>query len=102
MENRGLHVIKEYGGHCIGNQLHELPFIPNHRKGGKKSEKIKPGMFICVEPLVQLGDDKIARKEVKGWEVIVSKNNFYNAHFEHTIYITEKEAVVLTEWEEKK
>lgn len=58
VESRGFHVIKEYGGHCIGNKLHEKPFIPNHRNV-KKGELIKEGMFICIEPLVQVGDDKI-------------------------------------------
>jgi methionyl aminopeptidase len=54
----GYFPIKEYGGHAIGCSLHEKPFIPNY-KTVEKGEVIKEGMFICIEPLVQIGDDKI-------------------------------------------
>ena len=97
VKSRGFYTIKEYGGHHIGNKLHEKPFIPNHRNV-KKGEIIKKGAFICIEPLVQIGDDKIslnAENDAK-WEVVVSTNNFLNAHFEHTLYIDEKEAIILT------
>lgn len=50
-------LIKEYGGHGIGEKLHQSPFIPNYRTPDK-GEIIKEGMFICVEPLVQIGDDE--------------------------------------------
>jgi methionyl aminopeptidase len=55
---RGYYPIKEYGGHGIGEKLHQEPFIPNY-KISNKGEIIKEGMFICVEPLVQINDSKI-------------------------------------------
>jgi methionyl aminopeptidase len=54
-------------------------------------------MFICIEPLVQLKDNKIIVLE-DGWTV-ASKNRNLNAHFEHTIKIGEKEVEILTEYE---
>ena len=50
--------IKEYGGHGIGEKLHQEPFIPNY-KIPNKGEIIKEGMFICIEPLVQENDDQV-------------------------------------------
>jgi methionyl aminopeptidase len=54
----GFYTIKEYGGHGIGSSLHEEPFIPNWVIP-TRGEKIRPGMFICIEPLVQIGGSKI-------------------------------------------
>jgi methionyl aminopeptidase len=54
-------------------------------------------MFICVEPLVQIGDSQIDVSKNK-WTVF-SKNGYLNAHFEHTLYITPKGAEIITEYE---
>lgn len=103
VSNRGLKVIKEYGGHGIGGNIHEPPFIPNFPNGDKTI--IKPGTFICIEPLVQVVSDKIVDKRVvvkeeggvaQEWKVVVSPDNHVNAHFEHTIYIGEEKAEILT------
>lgn len=58
IKNRGYYPIKEYGGHGIGENLHQEPFIPNY-KTKDKGEVIQPGMFICIEPLVQIGDAEV-------------------------------------------
>jgi methionyl aminopeptidase len=59
VSSRGYHVIEEYGGHGIGEKLHEDPFIPNKRNKLSSPFTIEKGMFICIEPLVQLKDNKI-------------------------------------------
>ncbi|CAH1758999.1 22842_t:CDS:1 [Entrophospora sp. SA101] len=58
IRTRGYYPIKEYGGHGIGEKLHQEPFIPNY-KTPNKGEIIRSGMFICIEPLVQIGDSEI-------------------------------------------
>src|SRR5437764_2121378 len=58
-KNNNFYPIKEYGGHGIGKSLHEKPFIPNYRTP-YKGTIIEKNMFICIEPLVQVGDDKIS------------------------------------------
>ena len=58
IRTRGYYPIKEYGGHGIGENLHQEPFIPNY-KISNKGEVIKEGMFICIEPLVQIGDSEV-------------------------------------------
>ena len=57
--SRGYFPIAEYGGHGIGQNLHEAPFIPNSRHYSDIPEVIREGMFICVEPLVQIGDSQV-------------------------------------------
>jgi len=97
IRTRGYHPVKEYGGHGIGNSLHEEPFIPNY-KTPNKGEIIREGMFICIEPLVQENDAKIELSSNK-WTVI-SKNGNFNAHFEHMVFITEKGAKIITNYEQ--
>ena len=58
IRTRGYYPIKEYGGHGIGENLHQEPFIPNY-KTLDKGEIIKEGMFICIEPLVQISDAEV-------------------------------------------
>ena len=54
------YLIKEYGGHGIGEELHQEPFIPNTSSiSPEKIRVIKNGMFICIEPLVQMEDAEI-------------------------------------------
>lgn len=67
IKSRGYYPIKEYGGHGIGEKLHQEPFIPNY-KTPNKGETIKEGMFICIEPLVQISDGEIT-------ELIVPPSN---------------------------
>jgi len=55
---RGYFPIKEYGGHGIGESMHQEPFVPNY-KIANKGQVIQEGMFICIEPLVQENDDQV-------------------------------------------
>lgn len=57
----GFYVIKEFGGHGIGNEMHLPPFIPNSplENPNKESVLILPNTAICIEPLVQTGNAKI-------------------------------------------
>lgn len=58
VESRGFFLPKEFAGHGIGASLHEAPLIPNV---GKKNTgmTLQAGMVICIEPMVQMGDDQI-------------------------------------------
>jgi methionyl aminopeptidase len=93
---RGYYSIREYGGHGIGEKLHQEPFIPNY-KTPNKGEIIEEGMFICVEPLVQINDAKISVADNK-WTVFSKKGNL-NAHFEHTLHITKDGVEIITNYE---
>ena len=93
VENNHFSVVREFVGHGVGRSMHEEPQVPNFVEG-KSSPKLRPGMTLAIEPMVNAG-----RPEVKilkdGWTV-VAKDGSLSAHFEHTILITESEPEILT------
>lgn len=78
-------IVREYGGHGIGTNYHEEPFILNYRTGSK--ERLKPGMVIAIEPMFNLGGDRVKVKPDK-WTV-VTQDYKPSAHFEHSLLIME-------------
>ena len=93
VEGNGFSVVREFVGHGVGRSMHEEPQVPNF-VDGKSSPKLRPGMTIAIEPMVNAGK---AAVEVlnDGWTV-VTKDGLPSAHFEHTVLITESEPEILT------
>jgi methionyl aminopeptidase len=89
----GLGVIREYGGHGIGRNMHEEPFIQNWGPPGRGLE-LRPGLTIAVEPMLTLGGEE-NRILADGWTVVTTDGSIA-AHFEHTIAITEDGPEILT------
>ncbi|MEE8335639.1 MAG: type I methionyl aminopeptidase [Candidatus Neomarinimicrobiota bacterium] len=93
VEKYGYSVVRELVGHGIGTNLHEDPQIPNYGEP-KQGYKLKPGMCIAIEPMINMG-----RKEIKtdsdGWTVRTVDGSS-SAHFEHTIAITENDNRILS------
>ncbi|ENQ3080698.1 type I methionyl aminopeptidase [Bacillus sp. WLY-B-L8] len=93
VEDSGFSIVREYVGHGIGQDLHEDPQIP-HYGPPNQGPRLKPGMVICVEPMVNQG-----RRYVKtlsdDWTV-VTVDGKWCAHFEHTIALTEAGYEILT------
>ncbi len=85
-------LVREYGGHGIGKNLHEEPFIFNYRTNSKI--KLKEGMVIAIEPMFNQGGDKVRTKN-DGWTV-VTQDYKYSAHFEHSLLITQGSPIILT------
>lgn len=89
----GYGIVETFTGHGIGKELHEAPQVLNY---GPKNQgpKLKPGMTICIEPMINLGT-----KDVKvlsdGWTV-VTEDKSLSAHFEHMILITEDGCEIMT------
>ena len=92
-DEAGLGVIREYGGHGIGRNMHEEPFIQNWGPPGRGPE-LRPGLTIAVEPMFTLGGEE-NRILADGWTVVTTDGSLA-AHFEHTIAITENGPEVLT------
>jgi len=92
-ESNGFSVVREFVGHGVGRRLHEDPQIPNF---GKRSEgpKIKPGMTLAIEPMINMGTEKVRILPDK-WTAVTA-DGLPSAHFEHTILVTENEPEVLT------
>jgi len=92
-EYNGYSVVREYVGHGIGRNLHEDPQVPNYGKPGR-GPKLKVGMVIAIEPMLNIGDWKTKQLE-DGWTVVTADGSL-SAHFEETVAITEKGPEVLT------
>ncbi|SFS84375.1 type I methionyl aminopeptidase [Marininema halotolerans] len=92
-ENAGFSIVREYVGHGIGQELHEEPSIPNYGLPGK-GPRLKPGMTLAVEPMVNVGT-RYVRTLADNWTVVTQDGSLC-AHFEHTIAITEDGHEVLT------
>jgi methionyl aminopeptidase len=88
----GYSVVREFVGHGVGRQLHEEPHVPNY--GREIRAKLKPGMTLAIEPMVNLGRAQV-RQLADGWTVVTADGK-PSAHFEHTVLITEDEPEILT------
>ena len=93
-ESHGYGVVRELVGHGIGTKLHEEPQIPNFGLRGR-GPRIETGMCFAIEPMINMGMPDIYTKD-DGWTVC-TQDGLPSAHFEHSITITEKGAIILTE-----
>lgn len=92
-ESNGFSVVRDFVGHGIGQNMHEDPQIPNFGKSGK-GPKLKAGMVIAVEPMVNMGTYQV--KTLQDDWTVVTLDNKISAHYEHTIAITKDEPIILT------
>jgi methionyl aminopeptidase len=86
-------IVREFCGHGIGRSLHEDPPVLNYVQNGK-GPKIKPGLVLAIEPMINLGTDKVKILE-DGWTVVTADGK-PSAHFEHTIAVTQNGPEILT------
>jgi methionyl aminopeptidase len=93
VESNGFSVVREFVGHGVGRSMHEEPQVPNF-VDGKSSPKLRPGMTIAIEPMVNAGKPAVEILN-DGWTV-VTRDGMPSAHFEHTVLITENEPEILT------
>ncbi len=93
VESNGFSVVRDMVGHGVGVAMHEPPEIPNFGRKGT-GEKIKPGMTLAIEPMVNLGGYK-TKTLSDGWTVVTSDGS-PSAHFEHTVLTTDRGPEILT------
>ncbi len=89
----GFSVVREFVGHGIGRNLHEEPQIPNFGSPGA-GPKLKPGMTLAIEPMVNLGVGGVKILS-DGWTAVTTDGK-PSAHFEHTVLITRGGPEILT------
>ncbi len=96
VEKNGFSVVKSFVGHGIGRKLHEEPQIPNFVPKGVRGRgaKLKAGMVIAIEPMVNEGTGEIKILE-DGWTAVTADGKL-SAHFEHTVAITKEGPKILT------
>jgi methionyl aminopeptidase len=93
VEGNGFSVVREFVGHGVGRSMHEEPQVPNY-VDGKPSPRLRPGMTLAIEPMVNAGGPGV-KVLGDGWTV-VSLDGLPSAHFEHTVLITESAPEILT------
>ena len=93
VEARDFGVVREMVGHGVGQQMHEEPQIPNFGRRNS-GEKIKAGMTLAIEPMVNLGSYRV-RTLADGWTVVTADGS-PSAHFEHTVLTTDSGPEILT------
>ena len=93
VEAHGFSVVRDMVGHGVGLAMHEPPEIPNFGRKGT-GDKIKPGMTLAIEPMVNLGGHK-TKTLSDGWTVVTADGS-PSAHFEHTVLTTERGPEILT------
>lgn len=86
-------IVRQYGGHGVGRNMHEDPFLFNYRV--KNNTKIKPGYVIAIEPMINLGVDEVTVSAKDNWCVSTADNKA-SAHFEHTVAATDDGPLILT------
>jgi methionyl aminopeptidase len=94
VHRHGFSIVREYVGHGIGTQLHEEPQIPNYVDRKNENPRLREGMVLAIEPMVNAG--KAATKVRKDKWTAVTQDNSYSAHFEHCVAVTKNGPWVLT------
>ncbi len=90
----GFSIVREYVGHGIGTQLHEEPQVPNYVDRRNENPRLREGMVLAIEPMVNAG--KPEAKVLKDKWTAVAKDGSYSAHFEHCVAVTANGPWVLT------
>jgi methionyl aminopeptidase len=93
VEGAGFSIVRVFVGHGIGRKLHEEPPIPNYGEPDR-GLKLKEGMVLAIEPMVNIGGHEVEMKE-DGWTA-VTKDGSLSAHFEHSVAVTQNGPYILS------
>lgn len=89
-------IVEDYCGHGIGYKIHEDPIIPNYYSN-KYRQRLKENMIFTIEPMINMGSHPVRVLDDE-WTVVTSDNS-YSCHFEHTIILTSDGCEILTKFE---
>ncbi|WP_234117294.1 methionyl aminopeptidase [Clostridium hydrogenum] len=93
-ESNGYSVVREFGGHGVGLDIHEEPFVCHAGERGTGMVLV-PGMVITVEPMINAGSDEIFIDDRDGWTVRTADGSL-SAQWEHTILVTEEGVEIIS------
>lgn len=95
VEANGFKVVEDFTGHGVGRNLHEEPSVFNYRTHEMPNVKLKAGMTLAIEPILNAGS-KVTRTLSDRWTVVTVDRGL-SAQFEHTVLVTEKGYEILTD-----
>ena len=90
-EKFGFKPVRNMGGHGIGKNMHEDPFVPMYGRAGT-GIKLDAGMTLAIEPMINMGTYEI---DIDGWDVRTA-DGLPSAHYENTVLIKEDGVEILT------
>ena len=93
-KENGYSIVREIGGHGIGLEFHEEPFVSYVTRKGTEMLMV-PGMVFTIEPMVNMGKADIYIDDVDGWSVY-TEDGLPSAQWEVTLAVTEDGYEVLT------
>jgi methionyl aminopeptidase len=88
-------VVEDYTGHGVGRNLHEEPSVFNFRTNDLPNVKLRPGMTLAVEPILNAGSN--ACRTLKDRWTVVTNDGSLSAQWEHTIVVTSDGCEILTD-----
>jgi len=91
----GYAVVEQFTGHGVGRNLHEEPAVFNYRTRDIPNVKLRSGMTLAIEPILNAGS-KNTRVLADRWTA-VTVDNALSAQFEHTVLVTDSGYEILTD-----
>lgn len=88
-------VVEQFTGHGVGRNLHEEPAVFNYRTRDIPNVKLRAGMTLAIEPILNAGS-KNTRILADRWTA-VTVDNALSAQFEHTVLVTDSGYEILTD-----
>lgn len=86
-ESNGYSVVREFGGHGVGLDIHEEPFVFHFGRRGTDMV-LAPGMIFTIEPMINAGSHEIIIDHNNGWTALTADGSL-SAQWEHTVLVTE-------------
>ena len=93
-QEKGYSVVEDFTGHGIGRNLHEEPQVFNFRTNQLPNVRLKAGMVLAIEPILNVGS-KYTKTLQDRWTVVTLDNSL-SAQFEHTVLVTDTGYEILT------
>ena len=96
VEQSGFRVVTDYVGHGIGRHMHENPQVPNfvNKETRKNDFKLEPGLVLAIEPMVNMGTDKVTL--LRDHWTVVTHDGLPSVHVEHTVALTAGGVEIIT------
>ena len=95
VEANGFCVVEEFTGHGVGRNLHEDPAVFNFRTNNLPNVKLRAGMTLAIEPILNAGS-RFTKILSDRWTAVTVDNSL-SAQFEHTVLVTNHGYEILTD-----
>ncbi|BAD79850.1 methionine aminopeptidase [Synechococcus elongatus PCC 6301] len=95
VEANGFSIVEDYTGHGVGRNLHEEPSVFNYRTRSLPNVKLRAGMTLAIEPILNAGSKQTRTLRDK-WTVVTIDRS-WSAQWEHTVLVTEDGYEILTD-----